>query len=128
MSLRLRLFILIGGLVALLVLAQWWWTRALAQDLSSEIDEVASSVGHSVATFFRDVDLHGVAVSPHARMVECLGEDCDVKILEDTILKDVNDVDVVRQRFEARVEGEDADGEAQKARVMIQKFQRQEVE
>ena len=57
MSLRLRLFVLFGGLVALLVLAQWWWVRALTRDLSSEIDEVASSVGHSVVAFFQGFEL-----------------------------------------------------------------------
>ncbi len=83
MSLRLRLFLLFGGLVALLVLAQWWWVRALTRDLSSEIDEVASSVGHSVVAFFQDVDDNGV---PHSKVFECLGEGCeDVTFLDEDV-------------------------------------------
>ena len=72
MSLRLRLFLLFGGLLALLVLAQWWWVRVLTRDLSSEIDRVASSVGHSVVAFFQDTD--GVA---HGKVFDCLGEECE---------------------------------------------------
>ncbi len=74
MSLRLRLFLLFGGLLALLVLAQWWWVRVLTRDLSSEIDEVASSVGHSVVAFFRDV---GDGGAPRREVFECLGEGCE---------------------------------------------------
>ncbi len=56
MSLRLRLFLLFGGLVALLVAAQWWWVRALTRDLTQEMDEVAFSVGRSMVAVFKDLD------------------------------------------------------------------------
>ncbi|MCP3963148.1 MAG: HAMP domain-containing histidine kinase [bacterium] len=74
MSLRLRLFLLFGGLVALLVLAQWWWVRVLTRDLHSELDQVVHSVGSSVVAFFGDPDSEPL----HRKMVECPdGEDCD---------------------------------------------------
>jgi len=50
LSLRLRLFLLLGGLVALLVVAQWWLVRTLTGELSSEVGEVAFSVGRSLIT------------------------------------------------------------------------------
>jgi signal transduction histidine kinase len=48
MALRTRLFLGVGGLVALLVGAQWWWARGLASALSKEIGNVAVLVGHSM--------------------------------------------------------------------------------
>jgi signal transduction histidine kinase len=50
MSLRVRLFLLLGGLVVLLVAAEWWLVRSLTRDLSGELDQVAFFVGHSVAS------------------------------------------------------------------------------
>lgn len=50
MSLRLRLFLLLGTLVALLVVGQWWLVRTLSRDVSTEVGEVAFSVGRSVIT------------------------------------------------------------------------------
>jgi signal transduction histidine kinase len=50
MSLRVRLFLLLGGLVVLLVAAQWWFVRSLTHDLSGELGEVAVFVGQSVAS------------------------------------------------------------------------------
>jgi HAMP domain-containing protein len=44
----MRLFFLLGTLVALLVAAEWWLVRTLARDLSTEIGEVAFRVGESV--------------------------------------------------------------------------------
>ena len=41
MSLRIRLFLLLGGLVALLAAAQWWWIRGLTGELYDELDAVA---------------------------------------------------------------------------------------
>ncbi len=79
MSLRLKLFLLFGGLVASVVLAQWWWVRAMTRDLSSEIDAVASSVGHSVVDFFNRTE----------PLIECLdgGDDCeDVEITRDNVV------------------------------------------
>ncbi len=49
MSLRLRLFLLFGGLVAILIAAQAWWVRTLSRDLSSELSVIAVQVGNSVA-------------------------------------------------------------------------------
>ncbi len=113
MSLRLRLFILIGGLVALLVVAQWWWARVLARDLSSEIDEVASAVGHSVAAFFSDVEAAPQGQVIARKVVKCLGEDCeDVEVLEE-------DVELTRRDDVAAGESE-ADGVPGK--VVIQRF------
>lgn len=48
MSLRLRLFLGLSGLVAALVLAQWWWVYGLTRDLSTEVDAIATEVGRSV--------------------------------------------------------------------------------
>lgn len=50
LSLRLRLFLLLGGLVALLVAGQWWLVRSLTGELSSEVEVVALSVGRSLIT------------------------------------------------------------------------------
>ena len=50
MSLRIRLFLLLSALVALLVAAQAWWVRSLTRELSAEVGEVALSVGSSMAT------------------------------------------------------------------------------
>ncbi len=81
MSLRLRLFLLFGGLVASLVVAQWWWVRVVTRDLSSEIDQVASSVGRSVVAFFKDFSFDADA-GPHHRLIGCLGDDCKDVTLE----------------------------------------------
>ncbi|MEM6456518.1 MAG: HAMP domain-containing sensor histidine kinase [Acidobacteriota bacterium] len=48
-SLRVRLFVTVGGLVALLVIGQWFWMRSLTRTLSSEMQQVAVSVGDAVA-------------------------------------------------------------------------------
>ena len=76
MSLRLRLFLLIGGLAALLVLAQWWWARLLTRDLSSELDVVVQSVGKSMVAFLQYSDLEGDA-PPHEAVFQCRGEGCE---------------------------------------------------
>ena len=60
MSLRMRLFLLLGTLVALLVVAEWWLVRTLARDLSTEIGEVAFRVGESVVA---SVALKGVPLA-----------------------------------------------------------------
>ena len=38
MSLRTRLFLGVGSLVALLIGVQWWWARGLAAGLSKEVE------------------------------------------------------------------------------------------
>lgn len=50
MSLRLRLFLLLSTVVAGLVLAQWWLAQTLTRELSSDVSQVALSVGESVVT------------------------------------------------------------------------------
>lgn len=52
MTLRTRLFLLFGGLLAALALAQQWWAQTLTAELSDELGEVAVSVGSSVAQIF----------------------------------------------------------------------------
>lgn len=76
MSLRLRLFLLIGGLIALLVLAQWWWARLLARDLSSELDAVVQSVGRSMIAVLDVSDL-AQAEPRHEAFFKCVGDDCE---------------------------------------------------
>ena len=51
MSLRVRLFILFGGLLALLAGAEWWLVRSLTRSLSVEVGEVATSVGRHMFRF-----------------------------------------------------------------------------
>lgn len=52
MPLRTRLFLIFGALLALLVLAQWWMTRALTHDLRGELGEVATQAASSTAALF----------------------------------------------------------------------------
>lgn len=62
MSLRMRWFLVIGGLVALLVVAQGWWVRQLAVDLDREEERVAVNVGQSMAQFFFTEDIGAAQV------------------------------------------------------------------
>ena len=115
MSLRLRLFLLFGGLLALLVLAQWWWVRVLTRDLSSEIDDVASSVGHSVMAFFHDVDDSGVA---RRKVFECRGEGCaDATFLDEDALVHSGDKD-----------GDEGGVAMPERRPLVERFRRGETE
>ena len=79
MSLRLRLFLLVGGLVAMLVAAQWWWVRMLTRDLSSELDIAVATVGQSVVALFRasDEEATGFVHKTRHESTECKEEDCD---------------------------------------------------
>ncbi len=52
MSLRTRLFLIFGALLAALVLAQWWLTRTLTRELRNEIGEVATQAASSTAALF----------------------------------------------------------------------------
>lgn len=52
MTLRLRLFLVFGALLALLIAAQALFLRALTDDLVEEVDRVAVTVGRSVASVF----------------------------------------------------------------------------
>ena len=51
MSLRARLFLLFGGLIAVLGIAQWWLVRSLTLELRTEVEDVAISVGRRVLYF-----------------------------------------------------------------------------
>ncbi|MFQ5670983.1 MAG: ATP-binding protein [Acidobacteriota bacterium] len=48
MSLRAKLFLLFGGLVAVLVVGQWFLIRTLTRDLQAEVGPLAVSVGREV--------------------------------------------------------------------------------
>ncbi|HMM34305.1 MAG TPA: hypothetical protein PKA62_06165, partial [Thermoanaerobaculia bacterium] len=48
MTLRVKLFALMGGLLALMVGAEWLLVEALTRDLRVEVTAVATSVGRDV--------------------------------------------------------------------------------
>ena len=50
MSLRTRLFLLFGGLLAVLLVAEWTLARSLTRELSAEMGEIAFKVGCSVVS------------------------------------------------------------------------------
>ncbi|MDJ0842129.1 MAG: ATP-binding protein [Acidobacteriota bacterium] len=52
MSLRMRLFLIFGGLIAVLMSAQWWMLRAMTRNLETQVDELAFDVGSGVASVF----------------------------------------------------------------------------
>lgn len=56
MSLRVRLFILIGGLLAFLVGAELWLVRTLTSALDAEVDVLAASVGRDVFRLAHQLD------------------------------------------------------------------------
>lgn len=71
MSLRARLVLVLGSLVALLLAAEWSLVRALTRDLDQEVDVVALTVGSSVLSLFAPADgehgppeLHAVRRAP----------------------------------------------------------------
>ena len=82
MSLRLRLFLLMGGLVAMLVAAQWWWVRVLTRDLSSELDIAVATVGKSVVALFRNSDQEatGFVHETRSESADCEEEDCQDEV------------------------------------------------
>jgi len=57
LSLRFRLFLLFGGLVALLGGAELWLVRTLTRDLSVELERVATTVGRDVIRFMGRIDV-----------------------------------------------------------------------
>lgn len=77
MSLRLRLFLVLAGLVAVLLAAQVWWVRSLADEMSTEVEAVAVTVGRAVASLVEPTDASGTAASdeeppaaaPHHRLI-----------------------------------------------------------
>ncbi len=58
MSLRVRLVLMFGGLLAVFMAAQWMLIRNFSIDLSSEIDHVAFSMGREVISTF-STNAHG---------------------------------------------------------------------
>ena len=85
MSLRIRLFLSFGSLLLLLVAAQWWWVRSLADDLSVEIDQVAFSVGRSVASILiEDIEGDSDVLVEHRHLGDCADEPCAPKTVVTT--------------------------------------------
>ncbi len=110
MSLRLRLFLLMGGLVAVLVLAQWWFVRLLTRELSSELDVVVTSVGKSMVAMFKSSDFDIEKMLPGEALKACSGDDCaevdletQLKIVE-CLVGDCEDGETTREVI--RLEGE----------------------
>ncbi len=56
MALRLKLFVLIGGLLALMVGAEWLLIETLTKDLRVEVSAVATSVGKDIVRILHPVD------------------------------------------------------------------------
>lgn len=117
MSLRTRLFLVVGGLVVLVVGAQWWWMGRLADELGQEVDEVAFSVGQSVAK---------VLVAPirgeNMTWIQCVDGDCregtvdgpaDVHWVE---LGEELDPGRIHERLEHRLE----DGQVRRSRRVVE--------
>ncbi len=52
MSLRSKVFLLFGALLAILLGSQWLMMRSITQDVSRELGQVAFSVGRDTASFF----------------------------------------------------------------------------
>lgn len=63
MSLRVRLFLVFGALLALLVGAEWWLARTLSRELGAGVDRLAFDVGWQVAEGFGAAD-RDAAVEP----------------------------------------------------------------
>ncbi len=57
MSLRFRLFAMLGGLILLLLLAQWWWVSRLMKELDDEVGAMAIEVGSSVVAAIAEDDV-----------------------------------------------------------------------
>jgi signal transduction histidine kinase len=64
MSLRVRLFLLLAGLLALLMGAQWWLIRSLSRELGTEVSAVAFSVGQELVELLQDEILQGGGLPP----------------------------------------------------------------
>lgn len=66
-TLRLKLFVLIGGLLALMVGAEWLLIETLTKDLRVEVTAVATSVGKDIVRILHRVDEKGpLLASPPA--------------------------------------------------------------
>lgn len=101
MSLRTRLFLFFGGLVTLLVGAEWALVSALADDLEEEVGEVAFEVGSGVlgAMFPRIVQKGGphtdVAYAAQAEYAEEDGVDHE-DAADGTVDWTLDDLDIFR--------------------------------
>ncbi|MCB1035500.1 MAG: HAMP domain-containing histidine kinase [Acidobacteria bacterium] len=76
MSLRSRLFLLFGGLVAVLLGAQWWMLRSLSRDLDVEVVALAEAVGESIVKVLHE---EGPAADPEE--LEARRRFIEVKVL-----------------------------------------------
>ena len=72
MSLRTRLFLALSGLVAALVVGQWWMMTSLSRELDRELDTVALAVSGSVASFFSHDESGGHVVMDASEMSDRL--------------------------------------------------------
>ena len=83
MSLRLRLMLLFGGLLVVMLAAAWWWSQWLTRNLTSELDQVALSVGQSVVSIIGEGTQFETRVEPELQvtsvdvLVERVVEDDD---------------------------------------------------
>ncbi len=83
MTLRLKLFVLIGGLLALMVGAEWILIETLTKDLRVEVSAVAASVGKDVARIIQPLDETAAAVPSQGMDVRriVIGERTHVVVL-----------------------------------------------
>ncbi len=70
MTLRSRLFLLFGGLVAVLLGAQWWMLRSLAYDLDVEVEALTVSVGESIVRALQEESPKGDGITARAIQVQ----------------------------------------------------------
>ena len=64
MTLRARLVLVLGSLVALLLGAEWWLVRTLTRALDEEVDVVALTVGSSMLSLFVTPDGDVITAEP----------------------------------------------------------------
>lgn len=106
MSLRLRIFLIFGGLIALLSLAQWLLVRSLTRDIDREADQLAVTLGRDFATV---LDLEHLEPLLRQGQVAVRGEQADVNTRKRVPL----DADTLRkvrlQDVEFRVPSNSAD-------------------
>lgn len=83
MSLRTRLFLALSGLVAALVVGQWWLMTSLSRELDRELDTVALAVSGSVASFFSYDENGGHVVMDADHVSDRLAHDARMAQLPD---------------------------------------------
>lgn len=79
----MRLFLLLGTLVAVLVAAEWWLVRTLSRELSTEIGELAFRVGESVVA---SVAVHGGPLAWEGS-VQLAGENEEIVTSDDALTR-----------------------------------------